>query len=47
MQAALDAAAIMAAKQSTSAGQLTDDVQSYFNANFTRSDVKNLQGQCE
>jgi Flp pilus assembly protein TadG len=43
MQAALDAAAIMAAKQSISAGQLTDDVQSYFNANFTRSDVKNLQ----
>ena len=43
MQAALDAAAIMAAKQSISAGQLTDDVQSYFNANFTRSDIKNLQ----
>jgi len=33
--------------KSISAGQLTDDVQSYFNANFTRSDVKNLQGQCE
>jgi hypothetical protein len=33
----------MAAKQSISAGQLTDDVQSYFNANFTRSDVKDVQ----
>jgi Putative Flp pilus-assembly TadE/G-like len=43
MQAALDAAAIMAAKQNVSGTQLSNSVQSYFSANFTRSDVKNIQ----
>jgi Flp pilus assembly protein TadG len=43
MQAALDAAAIMAVKQNVSSSQVAQNVQSYFNANFTRSDVKNLQ----
>jgi hypothetical protein len=43
MQAALDAAAIMAVKQNASDDQLAQHVQSYFNANFTRPDVRNVQ----
>jgi Flp pilus assembly protein TadG len=43
MQAALDAAAIMAVKQNASDDQLAQNVQSYFNANFTRPDVRNVQ----
>jgi hypothetical protein len=41
MQAALDAAAIMATKDAGTAG--SGDVSSYFYANFTRQDVKTVQ----
>jgi Flp pilus assembly protein TadG len=42
MQAALDATAIMVAKeaQQSSGGQAADNAQTYFNANFNRADVK-------
>jgi hypothetical protein len=45
MQSALDAAALMLSKQAQqlSGDQVSQDATSYFNANFTRPDVPNLQ----
>jgi Flp pilus assembly protein TadG len=43
MQAALDAATIMAAKEAASGSQVSQNAQNYFSANFTRTDVKNIQ----
>ncbi len=45
MQGALDATALMLAKnaEQASGGQATQNAAAYFNGNFTRSDVQNLQ----
>ncbi len=45
MQAALDAAALMVAKdfEHSSGGSVTQNAAGYFNANFVRSDVQDLQ----
>lgn len=43
MQAALDAAGLALARQSLSGDALTQSANSYFNANFDRSGVQNLQ----
>jgi hypothetical protein len=45
MQGALDAAALLLAKQAQqlNADQVTQDATTYFNANFTRPDVQNVQ----
>jgi len=45
MQGALDAAALMLTKQAQqlSADQVSQDATTYFNANFTRPDIQNIQ----
>jgi Flp pilus assembly protein TadG len=45
MQSALDATALMLAKdvEQSSGGPVTQNAAAYFNANFTRSDVENIQ----
>src|SRR5882762_5812327 len=42
MQAALDATAIMLSKEQLSTEQLTQKGNTYFNANFVRTDVQNV-----
>ena len=43
MQAALDAAAVIISKESLAAAGVTEKASSYFNANFARPDVQNVE----